>query len=31
VIEDLDGGDPGPSRVGLVRGVSIALAFRASG
>jgi hypothetical protein len=29
VIQDLDGGDPGPSRVGLVRTISVALAFGA--
>jgi hypothetical protein len=29
VIEDLDGGDHGPSRAALVRGVSVALAFAA--
>ena len=27
MIEDLDGGDHGPSRTALVRGVSVALAF----
>jgi len=29
VIEDLDGGDAGPSRAGLVRAVSVVLAFSA--